>query len=134
MHGTTLARDDLMSGNLPTAAVLLGVLAAASVVGAQAPPEPGLVAPDPSRSYETATGTLEAYEPRTRVITVRSATGSSEFHVATDARFWLGRRRLPVSQLSAHTGEQVTVAWSERDGVRTTHTVRVTDPKPAREK
>ena len=45
--------------------------------------------------------------------------------MASDARAWLGNRRLPVSQLGAHAGAQVTVAWSEADGVRTTHTVRL---------
>ena len=70
----------------------------------------------------------------TRVLTVRNATGSLEFHVAADARLWLGSRRLPVAQLGTHAGAQVTVAWSEAGGVRTTHTVRVNDVRPARAK
>ena len=49
--------------------------------------------------------------------------------MAADARFWLGNRRLPLAQLGAHAGAQVTVAWSETGGVRTTHTVRVTDSR-----
>ena len=85
-------------------------------------------------SHRTATGTMTAYDPATRVLTVQSATGSSEFHVAPDARAWLGNRRLPVSQLSAHTGAQVTVAWSEADGLRTTHTVRLAESRAARAK
>jgi len=108
------------------AATLLAVLAAGSVALAQEPPDP-----EPSRrsSYQTATGTLTAYDPVTRVLTVRSATSSTEFLVAEDARIWLGNRRLPVSQLGAHAGAQVTVAWSRTDRGRTTHTVRVTDTR-----
>lgn len=112
-----------------TAAPLLALLAAGSVGRAQAPAEWESAAAEHLRSYETATGTLEAYESATRVLTVHSATGSWEFHVAADARFWLGHRRLPVSQLAAHAGAEVTIAWSETDGVRTTHTVRVTHPR-----
>jgi hypothetical protein len=112
---------------------LLAVLAAGSVArGEQREMEPPAVERGPS--YETATGTLEAYDCATRVLTVRSASGYSEFRVAADARFWLGHRRLPLSQLPAQAGAQVTVAWSEAEGVRTTHTVRVTDPRAVRGK
>ena len=76
-------------------------------------------------SYQTATGTLASYDATTRVLTVRSASGSKEFHVSSDARLWLGRRTVPVGQLASRVGAEVTVAWSEVDGVRTTHTVRV---------
>jgi hypothetical protein len=83
-------------------------------------------------SHFTATGTLTAYDPVTRVLTVRSATGFSEFHVAADARAWQGSRRLPVRELGAHIGAQVTVAWSEAGGWRTTHTVRLAESRAAR--
>ena len=82
----------------------------------------------------TATGTLAAYDPATRTLRVQSATGSSEFHVASDARAWEGSRRLRVGELAAHVGEQVTVAWSEAAGVRVTHTVRLTETSSARGK
>jgi hypothetical protein len=82
-------------------------------------------------SHRTATGKLTAYDPLTRVLTVQSATGSSEFHVAADARAWQGSRRLPVRELGAHIGAQVTVAWSEAGGVRTTHTVRLAESRGA---
>jgi hypothetical protein len=82
----------------------------------------------------TATGTLASYDPVTRVLTVHSATGSSEFQVASDARAWEGSRRLPMRELAAHVGDQVTVAWSESGGVRTTHTVRLTETSSARGK
>jgi hypothetical protein len=85
-------------------------------------------------SHHTATGTMTAYDAATRVLTVLSATGFSEFHVVAGARAWLGNRRLPVSQLGEHAGTQVTVAWSEADGVRTTHTVRLAESRAARAK
>jgi len=108
------AQDVLRS--LPKATILAGVVLAAAP------------------SHHTATGTMTAYDPATRVMTVLSATGSTEFHVAADARAWLGTRRLPVSQLEAHAGTQVTVAWSESDGVRITHTVRLAESRAARAK
>jgi hypothetical protein len=85
-------------------------------------------------THLTATGTLAAYDPVTRVLTVQSATGTSVFHVATDARAWAGSRRLAVRELGAHVGAQVTVAWSEAGGVKTTHTVRLSEVESAREK
>ena len=96
-------------------AALLTVLAAGTVAAPQ-----------------TATGTMTAYDSKTRVLTVRSAAGSSEFEVAGDARIWVGTRRLPIGRLSAYAGAQVMVAWSEREGRRITHTVRVTDSRTAR--
>jgi hypothetical protein len=82
-------------------------------------------------THHTATGTLVAYDPVTRILTVRSAAGSAEFHVTADARVWQGSRRLPVRELAAHKGVQVTVAWSEAGGARTTHTVRVARSRAA---
>jgi len=73
----------------------------------------------------TATGTMAGYDPETRVLTVSSASGSTLYHLASDARVWLGNHRLAVSELKSRVGAQVTVSWSEADGVRTTHTVRV---------
>lgn len=80
----------------------------------------------------TATGTLAAYEPEARRLTVSSASGSTAFEVASDARVWLGNRSLPLRLLRRHVGSQVTVSWSEAGGVRTTHTVRLVDPVPGK--
>jgi phage baseplate assembly protein gpV len=106
----------------------LAALATACVVHGEARAE----SPASRRpSYQTATGTLTSYDPATRMLTVRSAAGSKEFKVSADARLWLGRRTVPVSQLSSRVGAEVTVAWAEVDGVRTTHTVRVSESRPA---
>jgi hypothetical protein len=110
-----------MQWNLARAAALVAVMLVPAV-------------PAPAATHRTATGTLAAYDPVTRVLTVQSATGSSEFHVASDARAWDGSRRLPVRELAAHVGAQVTVAWSEIAGVRTTHTVRLVETTSARGK
>lgn len=125
-----------MSWSLSRRAVclLLALLAARSVVRAQEHSESGNVVGERGLRHQTAAGTLTAYDPVTRVLALRNATGSLDFCVAADARFWLGNRRLPVAQLGAHAGAQVTVAWSETGGVRTTHTVRVTDSRTARAK
>jgi hypothetical protein len=117
-----------------SAAAVLGVMVAGRPAGAQGHSEPVSSAAEPRPSHPTAAGTLAAWDPVTRLLTVRNATGSREFHVSADARFWLGNRRLPIVQLGSHVGAQVTVAWSEADGVRTTHTVRVADTPPVRVK
>lgn len=125
-----------MSGRVSrrAAASLMAALAAGGLGRAQERPEPGPSAVEPRPSHPTASGTLAAYDPVTRVLTIRNAAGSLEFHVTADARLWLGSRRVPVAQLGTHAGAQVTVAWSEAGGVRTTHTVRVNDVRPARPK
>jgi hypothetical protein len=109
-----------MQWNLPRAAALATVLASATLASAA--------------TNRTATGTLASYDPVTRVLTVQSATGPSEFRVAPDARAWEGSRRLQVRDLAGHVGEQVTVAWSESGGLRITHTVRLTETSSARGK
>ena len=117
-----------MARCLPQAALLVSALvlappgAAPQDRSASASP-PAAVAP----SSHTSTGTMAGYDADTRQLTVSSASGSTAYHLAPDARVWLGNRRLPVAQLKARLGAQVTVSWSEADGVRTTHTVRLAD-------
>jgi hypothetical protein len=57
--------------------------------------------------------------------------GSNVYLVAAAARAWIGRRRLPVSDLATHLVAQVTIAFAVTNGVRTTHTVRVADGERA---
>jgi phage baseplate assembly protein gpV len=103
------------------------VLAAPLCAGAQEGPWSSLFH---RHKTATATGTMTAYDPDTRQLTVSSATGSTAFHVASDARVWLGNRRMPVAQLKSKIGAQVTVSFSETDGVRTSHTVRLASDGP----
>lgn len=110
-----------MQWSLPRATVLAATLLASATLVSAA-------------THRTATGTLAAYDPVTRILRVQSVTGSSEFHVASDARAWEGSRRLQVRDLASHVGEQVTVAWSDSGGVRITHTVRLTETSSARGK
>jgi phage baseplate assembly protein gpV len=122
-----------MSWGLSSRAVssILALLAAGSVVRAQEHSESAPSASEGRPSHQTTVGTLMAYDPVTSLLTACNAAGSSDFHVAADARIWLGNRRLLIAQLGAHAGAQVTVTWSEAEGERTTHTVRVTDTRPA---
>jgi hypothetical protein len=116
---------------LPKAMALAwAVLATAGVARLDPPPDGRASGCGPSsrEAGRTATGTMTAFDPATRALTVASAKGSVVYRVASDARAWLGRKRLPVRQLPSHVGAQVTLAWSEVDGVRTTHTVRLEEP------
>jgi hypothetical protein len=109
---------------LALASALLAAPVAAPQDGGASLSPPAAAAP----SRHTSTGTMAAYDSETRQLTVSSASGSTAFRLASDARVWLGNRRLPIGQLKARVGAQVTVSWSEADGVRTTHTVRVAEP------
>jgi hypothetical protein len=60
-----------------------------------------------------------------RVLVVVSAGGEARFVVAPEARLWIGSRRSAVDRLTTSRGTQATVAWTETDGRRTTHTVRL---------
>ena len=116
-----------MARSLPIAALLAAVLLAPR---SAAPQEGSASASPPAAvpaSSHTSTGTMAGYDADTRQLTVSSASGSTAFHLAPDARVWLGTRRLPVAQLKTRVGAQVTVSWSEAGGVRTTHTVRLAD-------
>jgi hypothetical protein len=77
------------------------------------------------RLHPVATGTLVAYDGAARVLTLRMATGLAVYHVAEDARLWLGRRRLPVRRLGGYLGAQATVTYVEKEGERVTHTIRL---------
>jgi hypothetical protein len=103
------------------------VLAAPPRAGAQEGPWSSLFHRHKSA---TATGTMTAYDPDTRQLTVSSATGSTAFHLASDARIWLGNKRMAVALLKARVGAQVTISFSETDGVRTSHTVRLAADGP----
>ncbi len=78
-------------------------------------------------AFRTATGTLAAYDAAARRLTIQAATGASSYAVAADARAWFGTRRLPLARLSTHLGVQATVAYTETEGVRVTHTVRLAE-------
>jgi hypothetical protein len=122
-----------MIADLPRAMTLAGTVLAATAFESIGPPHEGVVCATSSRSsHHTATGTMTAYDPEARALTVASATGSTVYRVASDARAWLGQQRLPVRQLASHLGARVTVAWAEVDGVRTTHTVRLEEPRAGR--
>lgn len=127
-HG--LCRSTKAMARCPPGAVPL--LAALLLAPPFAAPQDGSASASPppaaAPSRHTSTGTMAGYDADTRQLTVSSASGSSAFHLAPDARVWLGNRRLPVAQLKARVGAQVTVSWSEADGVRTTHTVRLAEP------
>jgi hypothetical protein len=118
-----------MARCLPGAVPLLAALLLAPAFAA---PQDGSASANPppaaAPSRHTSTGTMAGYDVDTRQLTVSSASGSSAFHLAPDARVWLGNRRLPVAQPNARVGAQVTVSWSDADGVRTTHTVRLAEP------
>lgn len=105
--------------------------AAAPGEAAAAPSTTGTQPVETPAVFHTATGRLAAYEPRTRLVAVEAATGVSTYHVAADARVWVGRRRVSVSDLSRHLGAQTTVAFAEANGIRTTHTVRLAEGERA---
>ncbi|MFN8096098.1 MAG: hypothetical protein U0599_28440 [Vicinamibacteria bacterium] len=95
-------------------------------MGAPSPaPAPGPRRAAERRRFHTATGAVESYDPATRVLVVLSAGRAAAFVVAPEARLWIGSRRASVDLLCASTGAQATIAWSEADGRRTTHTVRL---------
>ncbi len=78
-----------------------------------------------SASHATATGRLVSYDEAARALVVQTALGRTTYHVAEDARAWLGTRRLALDHLARHLGAQATVAYREVGGVRVTHTVRL---------
>jgi hypothetical protein len=129
-HGMGLAPlSGAMGGRalLGAASVLMVLVAETDATRAAGDGAPRPTTAERHPAYRTATGTLVAYDASTRVLVVLSGSGSSVFRVANDARFWLGNRRLPISQLRTHAGDLLTIAWSDQDGVRTTHTVRAKD-------
>jgi hypothetical protein len=119
-------------GLCATVVAIMGfaVAAGGGVPGQQASPVPPAAETRPA--HRTATGRLATYDSTTRTLTLRSVSGSTSFHVAEDARVWLGRHRILAERLSQHVGAQATVAWAEVDGRRVTHTVRLAEGDPAR--
>ncbi len=111
------------------AAAGLLVLWSGGCEGSRQPREATPVANGSRRlEYRSFTGTLLSYDVPGHVLTLRSADGVSTYWVAEDARVWLDSDLLPLSQLGAHAGAEVTLAFAEaEDGARTTHTVRLTE-------
>jgi hypothetical protein len=126
-----------MAWSAPRGTALAGTVLLAAAFASGVDPQVDtapIKATDQLSRHRTATGTMTGYDPESRVLTIRSAAGSTAYCVAPDARAWRGRRSLPLPQLPSHVGEQATVAWAEVDGVRTTHTVRLDEPHAARAK
>ncbi len=84
-----------------------------------------------SGAHATATGRLVAYDGQSRALVVQTALGRTTYHVAEDARAWLGTRRLALDHLGRHLGAQATLAYREVDGRRVTHTVRLRERSPS---
>ena len=114
----------------------------ASVGDARAQPRPvatarpvaATPAPGPRRRFHTATGAVASYDATGRVLVLQSALGDTRFVVAPEARLWIGSGRAPVERLATSRGAQATVAYSEVDGVATTHTVRLARGRADRER
>ena len=77
---------------------------------------------------------VASYDSADRVLVLKSALGDSRFVVAPEARLWIGSRRVPVERLATSVGVQATVAYSDADGVATTHTVRLARGKVERDR
>jgi hypothetical protein len=90
----------------------------------QVPPPEG-EAPRAHLSFRTATGQVVSWDSGRRVLVLRAAGEETSFVVAADARLWVGTRHVALDRLAASLGAQATVAYAEREGVRTTHTVRL---------
>lgn len=97
---------------------------------------PPVAAPAPPLRllFRTATGAVASYDSADRVLVLQSALGDSRFVVAPEARLWIGSRRVPVERLATSVGVQATVAYSDADGVATTHTVRLARGKVERDR
>lgn len=75
----------------------------------------GSLASAASRSQaggHSATGTIEAYDGSTRVLSLRTGMGSTLFDLEPDARVWTGSRSVSVDELEQRIGARATVQYT----------------------
>ena len=72
----------------------------------------------------TVSGTLEAFDPTAKTLTVKGAKSTWTFSTSA-AQAWEGSKSIGVDELSSHTGAKVTVKYSDHDGQKSASSVRL---------
>lgn len=72
----------------------------------------------------TVSGTLEAFDPTAKTLTVKGAKSTWTFST-TDARAWEGSKSIGVDELASHSGAKVTVKYEDHDGQKSASSVRL---------
>lgn len=76
-------------------------------------------------------GTIDAFEPPTRRLTLKTKDGAKvAFVVAPDATIRMGPRTLGIQDLSAHHGRKAKVRFTTSNGHRTAHWVAISSEPP----
>jgi len=72
----------------------------------------------------TVSGTLEAFDPTAKTLTVKGAKSTWTFSAA-DARAWEGSKSIGIDELASHSGAKVTVKYQDHEGQKSASSVRL---------
>lgn len=89
-------------------------------------------APKSSRSAATTlrqTGTIEKFDPATRVLSLSTANGVQQLTLGPTARIQESSRSIDASGLEKLVGHRATIRYSESSGNKVVESVRVTSAK-----
>ena len=84
-------------------------------------------APPPTSPSTTLrmNGTIEKYDPSTRILSLSTLSGPTQFTLASTTRLHQGWRKIDDSELKKLTGNHVVVRYSELAGHKTVESIRV---------
>ena len=70
-------------------------------------------------------GTLEKFDPATKMLTVHTAKGTETLTLSSDAHIMSGSKALSTGDIAAETGSRVKVSYTESNGQKMATDVRL---------
>jgi hypothetical protein len=70
-------------------------------------------------------GSLEKFDPATRMLTVKTAAGSETLTLSSDAHIMSGSKMLSVNDIASEVGSRVKVSYTDANGQKTATSVRL---------
>ena len=70
-------------------------------------------------------GSLERFDPATKMLTVKTASGSETLTLSSDAHIMSGSKMLTANDVAAQVGSRVKVSYTDANGQKTATSVRL---------
>jgi hypothetical protein len=111
-----------------TILALIGTPLAAATPPPMPTPTTESAKPRRPRSHK-ANGTIQAYDPGARTLTIRDSKGNAAVYaLAPDLKVWVGPTSVTSDVFGTNQGTKATLKYIEAEGVRTASQVRLAAP------
>ena len=107
-----------------TARSLVFALVAMFAVALNAGAAPAKAKAAGAKAHEVV-GTLEKFDPATKMLTVQTAKGAETLTLSSDAHIMSGSKALSAGDIASETGSRVKVSYTEANGQKMATDVRL---------